>query len=260
MGLAGIAKYSAYILCATPRSGSTLLCDMLAATGVAGRPHSFFRQEDIPEWADYWGVPQSDLADDPEFDRAYLAAMLRDGTGDTGVFGLRLMWASVADATRRLDRLHPGLPDAPARFEKAFGPTLYVHLSRRDKVAQAVSRIRAEQSGLWHLGADGTERERTAPPRPAAFDADRIAALVAELQADDAAWNDFFAAHRIEPLRLTYETMAADPQPALANILSALGRDPELARTVHPGTAKLANDTSREWADRFRKATDATRE
>src|SRR3954454_17102557 len=28
----------AYIVCATPRSGSTLLCEMLVNTGVAGRP------------------------------------------------------------------------------------------------------------------------------------------------------------------------------------------------------------------------------
>lgn len=255
-----MARFSSYILCATPRSGSTLLCDMLAATHVAGRPHSFFRQEDILEWADHWGVPRSNLADDPDFDRAYLAAMLRHGTDGTGIFGLRLMWGSVVDAFRRLDRLYPGLPDVPAQFEKAFGPALYVHLSRRDKVAQAVSRTRAEQSGLWHLGADGTERERTAPPQPAAFDAERIAALVDELQTDDAAWNDFFDTHHIEPLRLTYETLAADPQAALAGILSALGRDPEIAMTVNVRTAKLANATSREWVDRFLKRTGGTRE
>ena len=39
-----------YALCATPRSGSTLLCDLLADTGVAGRPDSFFRPQAIAEW------------------------------------------------------------------------------------------------------------------------------------------------------------------------------------------------------------------
>jgi LPS sulfotransferase NodH len=28
----------AYLVCATPRSGSTLLCEMLRETGQAGRP------------------------------------------------------------------------------------------------------------------------------------------------------------------------------------------------------------------------------
>jgi LPS sulfotransferase NodH len=242
-----------YILCATPRSGSTLLCDLLAATSVAGRPNSFFRQEDMLEWAEYWGLSPADLDGEGTFSRAYVEAMIREGRGGTEVFGLRLMWGSVAAASQSLDRLHPGLPDIPARFDRAFGPTLYVHLSRRDKVAQAVSRLQAEQSGLWHLGADGVERERSAPPGPAFYDAERLAFLVEELHADDAAWDAFFAEHAIAPLRLNYETMAAAPHAAVAAILSALGRDPEIARTVELRTAKLANATSREWAERFRK-------
>src|SRR3954469_3299609 len=31
-----------YLVCATPRSGSTLLCRALAQTGVAGRPEEYF--------------------------------------------------------------------------------------------------------------------------------------------------------------------------------------------------------------------------
>src|SRR4051794_41932383 len=32
------------LVCATPRSGSTLLCALLEGTGVAGRPHEFFER------------------------------------------------------------------------------------------------------------------------------------------------------------------------------------------------------------------------
>src|SRR5919197_6386428 len=31
-----------YLVCATPRSGSTLLCQLLERTGVAGRPDEYF--------------------------------------------------------------------------------------------------------------------------------------------------------------------------------------------------------------------------
>jgi LPS sulfotransferase NodH len=31
-----------YIVCATPRSGSTLVCHALGETGVAGRPEEYF--------------------------------------------------------------------------------------------------------------------------------------------------------------------------------------------------------------------------
>jgi len=32
----------AYLVCSTPRSGSTLLCELLKSTGVAGRPDEYF--------------------------------------------------------------------------------------------------------------------------------------------------------------------------------------------------------------------------
>ena len=39
-----MAKYESYVLCTSPRSGSTLLCKLLAATGVAGNPDSYFHR------------------------------------------------------------------------------------------------------------------------------------------------------------------------------------------------------------------------
>ena len=46
---------TSYLVCATPRSGSTLLCEALAVTGVAGRPYEFF--EALPAT----GVPRRPL-------------------------------------------------------------------------------------------------------------------------------------------------------------------------------------------------------
>ena len=40
-----------YLVCATPRSGSTLLCHLLSQTGLAGRPEEYFealRHSGIP--------------------------------------------------------------------------------------------------------------------------------------------------------------------------------------------------------------------
>jgi LPS sulfotransferase NodH len=244
---------ASYVLCGTPRSGSTLLCEMVAATGVAGRPNSYFRQEDVEAWADAWGVPHPRGIEDPGFDRDDLAAMRREGSAGTGVFGLRLMWASVADAGRHLGRALGTERDLAQSLEAAFGPTLFVHVSRNDKVAQAISRLRAERSGLWHLAADGSVLEGTTSPRPVAYDGARIAELVAELHSDEAAWRAFFAERGIVPLRLVYEEVTADPQAAVASILVALGLDPEPARRTPVKTAKLADEESRMWAERFRR-------
>lgn len=247
--------FRSYVICATPRSGSTLLCSMLSETGVAGHPHSYFRQQDIAEWAQDWGLEPAQGPDDVRFDEAYIAAMRRVGTGDTGIFGLRLMWVSVVEACRRLDNIAAGKADVAMRLEETFGQTLYIHLSRADKVAQAVSLIRAQQSGLWHMGSDGTVLEGGDVLQPVAYDADRIGRIVRELEEDDACWADFFSSRRIDPLRLSYETMSADPRLALSKMLSALGREPELARTVRIRTARLADTTSRDWIARYRDET-----
>lgn len=246
-------RFSAYVICGTPRSGSTLLCEMLAASGVAGRPHSFYRQQSITHWADRWGIDYADGVDTPDFDQRYLTAMLQEGTAGTGIFGVRIMWVSVAEASMRLARVQGGTLDVATRFEQAFGPTLYIHLTRNDKVAQAVSLLRAERSGLWHLSADGSVLEGADKPEAVAYDAERLAAIVAELESDDVAWEQFFAERNIAPLRLTYETMTANPQAALASILSALGRDPAIAGTVPIKTAKMGDGISREWVERFER-------
>lgn len=64
----------AYVLCATPRSGSTLLCSLLHSSGVAGHPESWFRLPNRPEFAADWGI----CAPDGSFDwSTYLAAAIK---------------------------------------------------------------------------------------------------------------------------------------------------------------------------------------
>jgi LPS sulfotransferase NodH len=83
--------FDAYIMCGTPRTGSTLLCGLLASTRTAGDPHSFYRRQDVAEWAEEWALPHPETMTAHEFDVAYLDAAIRAGKGGTGVFGLRLM-------------------------------------------------------------------------------------------------------------------------------------------------------------------------
>ena len=243
---------AACIICGTPRSGSTLLRDLLGGTGVAGRPHAYFRPPSIADFAAGMGVSLAQGTEGPDFDRAYLAAVLETGRAGTGMFGLMLMWDAVAGLAARLDRLFPGLPSDAARFERAFGPARYLYLSREDKVAQAVSRLKAEQSGLWHLNADGSERKLIAPRRRTTYDAAKLRAYLDEVAHDEAAWHTWFSANRIVPHRLTYEQLAADSQGVLASVLSVLGLDPSQASAAEVLTAPMADAESRAWAARFR--------
>jgi len=47
------APTTSYLICASQRSGSTLLATALASTGVAGRPEEYFLaidEQKTPEW------------------------------------------------------------------------------------------------------------------------------------------------------------------------------------------------------------------
>jgi trehalose 2-sulfotransferase len=241
----------AYMICTAPRSGSTLLCKLLAGTGVSGEPGSHFHDPSLDEWLDDYDLTASDFATRQDALRAVIKAAIARGKGHTDIFGLRMQRGSFDYFMQQLDLLFPGRSNDVDRIESAFGRTLFVHLSRPDRLDQAISRVRAQQSGLWHRWADGSELERLSPPEETRFDAEAIRYHMAELAALDAAWEAWFEQEKLSPLRISYDALAENPQAVLAQVLGALHLDPAPARSVTTPTAKLADATSREWRARF---------
>jgi LPS sulfotransferase NodH len=55
-----------YLVCATPRSGSTLLCETLEQTGIAGRPREYFealKETGVPRRPReyFWGLRRPEV-------------------------------------------------------------------------------------------------------------------------------------------------------------------------------------------------------
>lgn len=242
-----------YVLCSNPRSGSTLLCTMLAQSRVAGRPDSFFRQQSLQEWSDNWGLCAPVDVTNKAFSARYYEAMRREGRNETEVLGLRLMGPDLSFACAWLRSQHPSLANDVDRFNAAFGPIRFVYLKRLDKLAEAVSLQRAEQTGLWHQNADGSPYEQISPSAPSGFDAESLRAQMAELCALDEAWEVWFRTQNITPLRLTYEELAEDPQATLAQVLEYIGQNRALASTLKPPLRKLADKTSAAWIAEFKR-------
>lgn len=240
-----------YMLCTSPRSGSTLLCTLLAKTGIAGRPGSHFHDPSLNEWLDDYGLRRTQFASRQDALVAVFAAARQRGTGDSALFGLRMQRGSFDYFMAQLEQLFPGRPNDVARIEAAFGTTTFIYLRRSDKLAQAVSRVMAEQTGLWHRHADGSELERLAPPKPPHYNRQAIARHMADLTRLEAEWETWFAAQNLTPHRISYDELAKAPQGTLATLLEVLGLDPAAARNIEPPTAKLAGAQSREWIERF---------
>lgn len=153
-----------------------------------------------------------------------------------------------------MDQLRFMYPDQTSdadRIQAAFGPTLFIYLSRGDKLDQAISYIRAEQTGLWHRRADGTDLERQETRREDGYDPGAIRAQLDDFSSFDAAWRLWFEEQAITPLKVSYESLAGDPQAELAKVLNSLGADGSIAQNITIQTAKTSDETNREWRARF---------
>ena len=130
-----------YLVCATPRSGSNLLCGLLKRTGVAGRPEEYFGRGHEPCWAGRWGASGR---------VEYVHGAIREGTGANGVFGAKVLWPHMPNLLAKLEAVH-GREDVAERalLERTFPGLRFVWIRREDVVAQAVSYAKAMQTDQW---------------------------------------------------------------------------------------------------------------
>jgi LPS sulfotransferase NodH len=243
---------SAYVLCGTPRTGSTLVCTLLESTGVAGRPQSYFRTPDRDTYATTWGIPRTP---DGRFTFAdYLHGAITAGRSANGVFATRIMWGTLAEIIRNLRDLYADHASADRDLlTRAFGPTRFIYLRRRDVVAQAVSRVRAEQTNVWHIIGDVPIGDGPAVPPAHAprYDFAQIHTYTREIEAHNRAWTAWFRTNGIQPHHVWYEDVAAAPVETTLRILAFL----QLAVPPHvrmsASNQRLADATSTEWIARY---------
>jgi LPS sulfotransferase NodH len=93
------------MICAAPRTGSTLLAQALRDTGRAGRPSEFF---DIHEHNERFWINSLGITSDAQYFDKVLAA----ASTENGIFGQKLHWHQAPALLAKL-RAPPALADAP---------------------------------------------------------------------------------------------------------------------------------------------------
>ena len=236
------------LLCGTPRTGSTLLCNLLRSTGVAGNPESYFRQPDEITYAERWGLAWSShgVIDYAEFVRASRV----EGSTSNGFYSARIMWGSMEDLIDRLGLIYP---DADGQEVKlltyAFGAPRFIQLQRQDVVAQAVSWLRAEQSGIWHIAPNSLPRD---PEQKSEFDFEEAHKLVQVIQSHNDAWRQWFAAAGVTPFQVWYEELDSDPIGVTQDILQFLELELPPGRRINADNVRMADELSVDWIHRYR--------
>ncbi|MFT3662426.1 MAG: Stf0 family sulfotransferase [Gordonia sp. (in: high G+C Gram-positive bacteria)] len=249
-----------YLVCASQRSGSTLLVKSLRATGLAGDPKEFFQYHPetslSPQPADWFaGVTDESVlrllapgtvgTPSTETSEQWRARIRREGTGPNGVWGGKLMWNQTP---LLLDRA-AGLADRSgsdllSAIHDTVGEVRFVKVTRRDVVDQAVSFWRAVQTRVWE-GPTAPELDARAQYHP-----DGIAHLVQILRDQETGWRSFFASTGITPIEVDFTELATDTERVLSHVLDRLDIP---AEAPEPALKKQGDLRSSEWAERYRR-------
>lgn len=174
------------------------------------------------------------------------------GTGNTGMFGLRLQGQSLEYFLQKLRLLSPGRLTDHERIKAVFGRTLFVYLTRNNKLEQAISYVIASQTGLWHKEPNRQELGRLSALQEPVYDAVAIQQHMTELAAMDNSWISWFSNEGISPQRINYEDLSEDPISITGELLQRLGLDDGLTIGLEIPVVKLANSVNSQWALRFR--------
>lgn len=181
------------VLCATPRTGSTLACDVLAGTERLGYPKEPFAAVAVRACAQAWAVP--DLDADPD---TYLRAALTNGTTPNGICAVKVMWEDVPRLARATDRHEADVLDC-------FVDPVALLVTRRDVLAAAISQHRAEQTGEW------SSDDASARTRPDAPDLDRVSSLHDAQHDGVERWRALVAGAAVPSAEVVYEDVAGEP-------------------------------------------------
>jgi LPS sulfotransferase NodH len=212
-----------YLICSSPRSGSTYLAELLASTGMLGVPREYFNA------LDRWGRPDKGRPEDPH---ALLDRVLTKGATPNGIYGLKSHADHFAAVAAVIDpmRMLPNLK--------------LVRIRRQDILAQAISWMRAQQTGQF--------RADSHPKYAPRYDAPAIRRLIALLAEQAAAWDRILAASGCVPLEIEYERLVEDPQREVDRVARLMGVPSPVP--IDPARVKLTvqrDELSAAWRHRF---------
>jgi LPS sulfotransferase NodH len=234
-----------YVLCSSPRTGSWLLAEGLADTGIAGNPDEYFSagrelarhnsnaNGQASSYAEYV-THVFNLASTPNGVAGFKAHL---DQLDYLIFRWQLLSRSRCSTFREVIR-------------DVFPEAIWIYSRRRDKVRQAVSWSRSLQTRQW-FDIPGDTSQRTVIPE---YDFNQIATLHHRIISEETTWMEFFAAIREMPLVIDYEDLAASYEPTIAAVLRYIGLAQQAPASVPPPRLRRQSDSiSEDWIDRYRR-------
>lgn len=221
-----------YAMFFTPRSGSSRVTAAAQKAGVLSNPDECFNPLFVPQMAQALGA--QDLDD-------YLHVLTHRRNGH-GTFGCQITYAQLVQVF-----------GTGARFHRKVAPDSAFWLIRHDIVAQAVSVTRMIQTEVAH-SAHSSARAIQSSEERFDYDARAIATYVQRIAWMERQTETYFRRFGPEPLRLSYEQLAAmAPREILEMMSDHVGSNPLFDRDYETDHEKLPGTKAHAFAARFRE-------
>jgi LPS sulfotransferase NodH len=238
-----------YIICTNPRSGSWLLSEGLASTLLAGNPREWFNIGEEQQHRARWRMDHSTNLSHAN----YLDFVRAESTTSNGVSGIKLHYYQFAELQKQMDAFEGfrGLT-AGELMRRVFPKTIYIWLTRRDKVRQAISLIIASSTNEWWRieGVPGNHTSETASEPMC--DVYGIARARRILEENDSQWQSFFQGNSIEPFVIHYEDLVADQAGTIVSVLKWIGiPNADTVVATPPRLERQSNARNEEWLAKY---------
>lgn len=225
----------AYVICAVPRAGSTMLAEALRCTGQLGAPTEYLNRSVVAtplraRWrCRTW--------------HEYFRSLFCYRTTGNGVFGFKTHWNDLvdlaADVTGTCD---PDVHDVRRTIENLVPGLRYLRIVRVNQDRSAVSWWIANHTGEWRRILDQRADSGTRPQ----YDRRALDAAAAHLDALTTGWDAFFHAGRIQPVTVTYEELVENHAGTVAAVAAALGVAIDPTTVPLPLTARQGDEFTEE--------------
>ncbi|HEY9037238.1 MAG TPA: Stf0 family sulfotransferase [Pseudomonadales bacterium] len=217
-----------YLVLFTPRSGSSLLTDLMSSTGVLGKPGEWFNH-------DLASRARNTLPGGANTPEEFVRKIQCYRASENGVFGAQLVWPHLANV------IEAGCENWLVGDDEF----ILVHL-RQNIVAQAISLYLAAESGYFHSSQAGNARYL---PQ---YSASAIASHLGKLVEQEVALSTYLKDHPRLRLHFSfYEELSANPKAVVDGIGAFIGVDCSAAE-IHSPRQKIATGINAEFEQRFR--------
>ncbi|WP_026793727.1 MULTISPECIES: Stf0 family sulfotransferase [Planktothrix] len=219
-----------YVICTTPRSGSNLLCDLLAASKVMGNPQEFLNVDSmLSPFCKKNGLVDTESKVNLE---SYIKLVMEKFSSQNQVFGMKALF----------DQLEPFLELNSTR--QFLQNSKFIWLVRQDVLAQAVSMYIAQATDEWtSLNEENNRQQENKNRRDTLkYNQEKIDKKLKYLTRYNLKWLEFFAINKIEYLTVFYEDIFKNPTLACQDICRFCGVETDYSFPMEKAKFKKQGD------------------